>query len=64
MRFFLVLCVSACSAGAADASFGGGASSGDAGTGQPQCLSSNECPTGYTCSEFGVCVPPTTTVDA
>jgi DNA-binding beta-propeller fold protein YncE len=30
----------------------------DAGTGLPECFSSNECPTGWTCSEFGTCVPP------
>jgi hypothetical protein len=28
------------------------------------CLSSNECPTGYTCNEFGVCIAPTPGVDA
>ncbi len=50
---------------------GGGASSaanslGDAGVGSPsldagapnQCFSSNECPVGWTCSEFGQCIPP------
>ena len=31
----------------------------DAGSsGLPECLSSNECPTGWTCSEFGTCIPP------
>lgn len=30
----------------------------DAGSGLPECFSSNECPTGYECSEFGTCVPP------
>ena len=31
----------------------------DAGAGSlPQCLSSNECPLGWTCTEFGTCVPP------
>mgnify|MGYP001584096637 CR=1 FL=1 len=25
-----------------------------------QCFSSSECPTGWECSEFGVCVPPST----
>ena len=30
----------------------------DAGSGLPDCFSSNECPTGYECSEFGTCVPP------
>ncbi len=34
-------------------------STGDAGaSGLPDCFSSNECPTGWTCSEFGTCVPP------
>lgn len=36
-----------------------GWSSADAGYGAPECFSSNECPTGWTCSEFGTCVPPT-----
>ncbi len=40
---------------AGDGSF----SSSDAGAGSlPDCLSSNECPTGWTCTEFGTCVPP------
>lgn len=34
----------------------GGAPFADAGT--SQCLSSNECPTGWVCSEFGRCEPP------
>ncbi|MBW2278008.1 MAG: hypothetical protein JRF63_10975 [Deltaproteobacteria bacterium] len=34
------------------------ASSADAGSFQPECFSANECPTGWTCSEFGTCVPP------
>ncbi len=38
---------------------GSGPSSSDAGAGNlPECLSSNECPTGWTCTEFGTCVPP------
>lgn len=35
-----------------------GTVSADAGAGLPQCFSSNECPTGWTCSDFGSCVPP------
>lgn len=30
----------------------------DAGAGRPECFSSNECPTGFSCSEFGTCVAP------
>ena len=30
----------------------------DGGSGTPECASSNECPTGWTCSEFGTCLPP------
>jgi hypothetical protein len=37
---------------------GGYGNSNDAGAGLPQCFSSNECPTGWTCSDFGSCVPP------
>jgi len=37
--------------------YGGGADAGGAGT--PECYSSSECPVGWTCSEFGTCVPPT-----
>jgi len=54
--------------GNSDSSDGG--SSADAGAvvfadaaGLPGCFSSNECPTGYECSEFGTCVPPTNIVD-
>ena len=35
----------------------------DAGGFAPVCFSSNECPTGYTCNEFGQCVPPSPTMD-
>ncbi len=30
----------------------------DAGAGTPECFSSNDCPTGWSCSDFGVCQPP------
>src|SRR3569623_3158256 len=56
LRGLLVL--GACGYGGGD-SFNpglGGAAAGDAGT--AGCLTSNECPTGYTCSDFGVCEPP------
>ncbi len=62
MRFpmFMVL-LGACAAGPTDASgFGNGAPSDASAGGAPGCLSSNECPTGYTCNDFGVCVPPST----
>lgn len=36
----------------------------DAGGGTPECFSSNECPTGWTCSEFGTCMPPPPSGDA
>jgi hypothetical protein len=36
----------------------GGGSLPDGGTGTHECTASNECPTGWTCSEFGVCLPP------
>ena len=60
MRFlpFLGL-LAACGASSADS---GGASFVDAGAGASDaanhCLSSNECPTGYVCNEFGTCEPP------
>jgi hypothetical protein len=50
---------------AGNAAFDGAApASGDAGAGAPaSCLSSNECPTGFTCNEFHVCVAPSPTSD-
>jgi DNA-binding beta-propeller fold protein YncE len=45
-----------------DSQDAGSASFTDAGSSMPECFSSNECPTGWTCSEFGTCVPPLPTV--
>ena len=42
----------------ADLDSDGGGSYPDGGTGTHECTASNECPTGWTCSEFGVCLPP------
>jgi DNA-binding beta-propeller fold protein YncE len=60
-RFLLLGFVTACGAGGADSvggGYGGGASSSDAGV--AGCLSSNECPTGYVCNDFGLCERPPT----
>lgn len=62
MRVLGFLLLGACAAGPLDGAsapgdaggFGGGAS--DAAS--AQCLASNECPTGYICNDFGVCVAP------
>ena len=54
---FLAACSSSNAHGDLGPSGGGGASSADAGA-SGQCLSSNECPTGWTCSDFHVCEPP------
>jgi DNA-binding beta-propeller fold protein YncE len=45
---------------------GGGGSGGSGGGGadaSTHCFSSNECPTGWTCTEFGTCIPPAATGD-
>jgi len=58
----LALTLAACGAGNAD--YGAGTSYPDAGAGGASdggavgCLSSNECPTGYVCNDFGVCEQP------
>lgn len=49
----LLTLLAACGAGGA-----GSSAAPDAGHGSNMCFSSNECPTGWTCSEFGTCQPP------
>jgi DNA-binding beta-propeller fold protein YncE len=49
--------IAAC-AGDAQSPAGGDDGWGDAGPGTLECFSSSECPTGWSCSEFGTCVPP------
>jgi DNA-binding beta-propeller fold protein YncE len=61
MRWLIAMSAMTAACGASDAAYGGdypggGASSPDAGT--TGCLSSNECPAGYVCNEFGRCVMP------
>lgn len=56
-RFVPAIFVVSCGAGLEE-SVPGGDSFADAGAGIPQCFSSSECPVGFVCSEFGVCVPP------
>jgi hypothetical protein len=58
MRWILLFSLAACSGGSADFGAGGGAFSGDAGASGGGCLSSNECPTGTTCNDFGQCEAP------
>jgi DNA-binding beta-propeller fold protein YncE len=57
----LLLALGACGSDeygtAGDPGGGNGGNAGDAGA-AAQCFSSNECPTGWTCSDFGTCVPP------
>jgi len=65
MRTIALLFVAAsgaCGAGGANDSFGGTTLS-DAGASSSGCLSSSECPTGWTCSDFGSCQPPSSTTD-
>lgn len=63
---WLLLTLTACGAQSADFGGGGTNSAADAGAGAPlpQCITSSECPIGYTCNEFGNCEPPTTPGDA
>jgi DNA-binding beta-propeller fold protein YncE len=66
MRLFLALWAPfllACGAGSADAGFGGDGNGGASGVdaGVSACLSSNECPTGFVCNDFGRCERPPST---
>src|SRR4051812_23117685 len=59
MRLTILLAglATACSSSNAEGIGGGGGASSDAGTSN-SCLSSSECPTGWTCNDFGHCVAP------
>ena len=52
--------LAACGGDAADGAGGDdwGPGLADAGAGVPECFSASECPVGWTCSDFGQCVPP------
>src|SRR5205823_4157078 len=59
MRISVLLVLAACGSEKAAGSVGpsgGGASAADAGV--AGCLSSNECPTGWTCNDFHMCEQP------
>jgi hypothetical protein len=61
MRFCALLFASVVAAGCGMSDDAGySPPGGDAGAGIPECFSSNECPLGWTCSEFGTCEPPPT----
>jgi len=47
-----------CAGGPASGDFGDDTAGDDDGAGVPECFSASECPVGWTCTEFGVCVPP------
>ena len=54
----LAAALSACSGAGLDEGADFSAASDAGAAGLPDCFSSNECPTGWTCSDFGSCVPP------
>ena len=68
MRIACLLALAACSGGGSANYSGGFTDAGAAGAssdaGPLHCLSSNECPTGYTCNDVGVCEMPGPTGDA
>ncbi|MEO8701201.1 MAG: hypothetical protein ABI867_14215 [Kofleriaceae bacterium] len=55
MSFVAMLGAAACGSSLEE---GADFTSSDAPPGTPQCFSSSECPVGFVCSEFGVCVAP------
>jgi DNA-binding beta-propeller fold protein YncE len=67
MRSFILAALGAglagCGAGGADLSIGSDAPLASSDAGSPGCLSSNECPTGWTCNDFGYCEAPPPVTD-
>lgn len=65
MRWISLIALAACAAdGGADYDYGSPGADAGIGGGQPStCLSSNECPAGYVCNDFGRCEMPTSTGD-
>jgi DNA-binding beta-propeller fold protein YncE len=57
--FASALALAAAACAATDGAAAGSSDGGWGGGGTDECLSSSECPTGWTCSEFGTCQPPT-----
>ncbi len=56
--WFAAVVLASCGAGGDIGADDPGFPSADAGNGTSQCFSSSECPVGFTCSEFGTCIPP------
>lgn len=56
MRFVRLLLLSLCAGCGAE--MDSAASDPDGGAWTPECFASNECPTGWSCSELGMCEPP------
>jgi hypothetical protein len=67
MRALPWLLLAACGASNSDSGYPGGGGGGGTGAssdaGALQCQSSNECPTGTVCNEFGLCEPPSSAGD-
>ncbi|GAB4560948.1 MAG: hypothetical protein Tsb0020_08080 [Haliangiales bacterium] len=58
LSFTLAALTASCGAGGDSAGSDYAPPAVDAGAGTPECFSSNDCPTGWSCSDFGVCQPP------